>query len=118
MGSKSRQVREDQKTYWEDRLRERLSFLADKGVDAAQTSKDRAVRKIRARLRETNDRLAAIENREKRSQAMARVKEEKQSAPKKKKARGRKEAEQPPEMSKRQQKKKKKREDKGRSSEG
>jgi len=118
MGSKSRQVREDQKAYWENRLQERLSSLADKGVDAARTSKDRAVRKIRARLRETKDRLTAIEELEKRDRAMAGVKEEKQSAPGKKKGKARKEAEQPPEMSKRQQKKKKKQEEKGRVSEG
>ena len=83
MASKSKIVRLDQKTYWEEKLNARLSLLAEKGLDLQKAAKDETVRKVRAKIRETEDRLRAIEAREKKLEEMARLKAEKQSLPKK-----------------------------------
>ena len=109
MGSKSKQVRQYQKDYWGKKLEERLSVLAEKGVEPEKVARDASVRNLRAKLRETQGRLKTITEIEKKSEEMARAKAEKMSLPKREKKK--KEAEEAPEMSKRQQKKKKKKED-------
>ena len=110
MGSKSKEAREDQNAYWESKLKQRLSFLADKGVGSDKTAKDVTVRKIRARIRETEGRLRNIGDLEKKVEEMARIKAEKMAAPKEKKGKNKEETQQKTETSKRQQKKKKKKE--------
>ena len=114
MSSKSKQSREDQKVYWEEKLNQRISVLTEKGLDPTGIAKDGAVKQLRAKLRETHARLKAIADLEKKAEEMANLREEKkaaatQEASKKKKAAKEEAA---PEMSKRQQKKKKKLEEK------
>ena len=112
MTSKSREVRIEQKKYWETKLEQRLGVLAERGVETKSVVKDPAVKKIRAHLRETEARLKAITSLEAQAEEMARKKAEKAAAPKEKKGRKGKVKEETPEMSKRQQKRKKKKETK------
>jgi hypothetical protein len=108
MASKSKEARLDQRAYWEQKLSDRLSILGSRGVDSSRVNKDVAVRKIRARLRETQNRLNSIESLEKKIEGMARLKAEKMAAPKEDKVKKKKETADPAETSKRQQKKKQK----------
>ncbi|MBW2095912.1 MAG: hypothetical protein JRI80_13590 [Deltaproteobacteria bacterium] len=112
MASKSKEVRIEQKKYWETKLEQRLGALAEKGVDPKNAAKDPAVKKIRARLRETEARLKTITSLESKAEEMARKKAEKVAVPKKEKGRKGKAKQEAQEMSKRQQKKKKKKETK------
>ena len=113
MASKSKEVREDQKDYWQNKLNQRLSVLADRGLEPQRIAKDATVRKIRAKIRTSNARLKALVLLEKKVEELARIKSEKMVAPKKEKTKKQKELEKAPEISKRQEKKKKKVEGKG-----
>jgi hypothetical protein len=109
MPSKTRQTNLEQKTYWENRLSQRRSYLADQGVEKEGISKDSAVKMMRAKLRELGGRIAAIDALEKRTEELAAMKAEKLAAPKKEKGK-KAEAAEAPTVSKRQQKKSKKKE--------
>ena len=113
MPSKSEVARETQREYWQNKLNQRLSVLAEKELESSKIIKDATVRKMRAKIRETDGRLKAIADLEKKKEDMARLKAEKMAAPKEKKAGKKKEAAQTQGTSKRQQKKKKKTESKG-----
>lgn len=113
MPSKTKEVRLDQKHHWENQLKQRLSVLSEKGVKPKDASKDKAVRMIRAKMRETEARLRTIESMEKRSEELSKAKAEKASAPESKKERKKTKAPSEPETSKRQQKKQKKKTSKG-----
>jgi hypothetical protein len=110
MGSKGKEARLEQERYWDEKLKERVSLLAEKGLDADGIAKDVTVRKLRAKIRETGSRLRAIQGKEEKAEEMARTKAEKLAAPKVKKSGKKKETEEKPAESKRQQKKKKKKE--------
>ncbi len=112
MGSKTKPTRETQKTNWEIKLNQRISILAEKGIESEQIAKDPGVRKIRAKLRKTQGRLKAIADSEKKADELFRIKAEKKAGPKKEKGKKAKEQGKEPELSKRQQKKKKKKESK------
>jgi len=100
----------EQKRFWDGQLERRLSLLTGKGFDADGISRDATVRKLRAKIRETGQRLRAIEGKEQKAEKMAAVKAEKLAAPKIKKSDKKKLVEEQPAESKRQQKKKKKKE--------
>lgn len=112
MSSKSKNVRQDQKAQWELKLTQRVSMLAEKGLQPETIGKDAGVRMLRAKLRETGFRLKAISELEKRTEELAKIKAEKANIPKEKKGKKEKDAEQAPAASKRQQKKQKKKESK------
>jgi hypothetical protein len=109
MPSKTRQTNLAQKTYWEKRLNQRRSDLAQQGVEKDGISKDSVVKMMRAKLREVGGRLAAIDALEKRTEELATMKAEKLAAPKRDKGK-KAEAAEAPAVSKRQQKKSKKKE--------
>jgi len=111
MPSKTREARLDQKAFWEAKLNQRLSLLKEKGLESRPIAKDIAIKSLRAKLRETESRLNAIDALEKKVQDMARLKAEKMAIPKEGKAK-KKKGEEEPAVSKRQQKKKKKAEKK------
>lgn len=115
MPSKGKEERLEQKAYWERKLSQRLAQLKEEGVEPGKVVKDTVVKQIRARLRETNNRLETIANLEKKAQEMAAAKAEKLATPKVKKSK-KKDAEEEAE-SKRQQKKKKKKEKKAKKAE-
>jgi len=111
MPSKSKAARLNQKDSLENKLEQRLTVLAEKGLKPGEISKDANVRGIRAKIRERNARLTAISALEKKAEEMAGIKAEKEAAPKEEK--GKKKKEEAAETSKRQKKKKKKKEGKG-----
>ncbi len=113
MPSKTKEARLEQKAHFEKQLEERLSLLGEKGLDSKQITNDGAVKKLRAQLRKTNDRLKVIEAREQKAKEMAMAKAEKSAAPKEKQKASKKKPQQDEaEMSKRQKKKRAKKEEK------
>jgi len=97
----------------ENKLEQRLTVLAEKGLKPAEISRDADIKGTRAKIRKTNARLNTISALEKKAEEMARIKAEKAAMPKKEKANKKKEKEEAAEMSKRQQKKKKKKKKEG-----
>jgi len=112
MPSKSKTARLEQKAYWEEKLAQRLSALAEKGFPPEKIARDTAVKQLRARIRETGARLRVISEREKKAEEMARARAEKTAAPKMKKTKKTAEADAGGNVSKRQQKKQKKKAEK------
>ena len=112
MASKSKETRQEQKTYWEKKLDQRLSVLSDKGLEPGKISKEASVKKIRAKIRKTGGRLKVINSLEMKVAEMARTKAEKLTGPKKEKVQKGEESEEISAESKRQQKKKRKMEGK------
>ena len=110
MASKDKASRLAQMDYWEDQLNQRLALLAEKDVAPEKIAKDSEIKKIRAKIRETRDRLEAIEAKEKKLEKMVEARAEKGARPKKSKKK--KKEEEGSAESKRQQKKKKKKEKK------
>jgi len=108
MPSKSKEARLEQKIFWEEKLKQRLDVLAENGVDPRKSPKDRTVKKIRAKLRDTETRLNTIGTQEKKIEEMAVKKAEKLAAPKEKKTKKKVAEEVKGAESKRQKKKKKK----------
>jgi hypothetical protein len=82
MGIKQKQTQIRQKSYFEQQLKDRLSFLSGKGIEAARADKDPIVKKIKAGLRAVNNRLRLIAAHGKRTEEMAKVKAEKAAAAK------------------------------------
>ncbi len=80
MGLKRKQMHLRQKAYYEQELKDRLSFLAGKGIKPPQADKDTLIRKLRANIRAVNNRLRLIEASEKRTEEMAKIKAERASA--------------------------------------
>ncbi len=112
MASKEKAVRLEQKVRWEEKLNQRLSLLADKGAGSEKISKDTTVKQLRAKIRETDKRLRAIEEKQKKIEEMAKIKAEKLAVPKKEQGKKGKTSKDQPADSKRQEKKKKKKEKK------
>jgi hypothetical protein len=83
MGSQQKQTQTRQKAEFERRLKDRLSLLSKKGIESPKVDKDPLVKKLRAKIRANNDRLNAIAAIEKRTEELARIKEEKAAAPRK-----------------------------------
>lgn len=109
MASKDKEARIEQKRYWEAKLKQHLGKLAEEGVDNAASATDATVRKIRAKIRETEARLKTVDAMGIKAEELARKKAEKLAAPKEDKGKKKKKADQEtPVMSKRQAKKKKK----------
>lgn len=112
MPSKAKEARLEQKSQTEVKLNERLALLAERGLGPQAAAKDRTIRKLRADLRKANERLQAIEGKEKQIEDLSRAKEEKNKEPKKEKDKKKSDEEVQPEVSKRQQKKLEKQKDK------
>ena len=73
MASKDKESRLAQMDYWEEQLKQRLARLAEKDVAPEAIAKDMEVKKFRAKVRDTRDRLAVIEEREKKLEEMAKA---------------------------------------------
>ena len=80
MASEAKETRSEQMLYWEGQLKQRLTLLTEKGVESKKISKDATVRKLRAKIRDTDKRLQAIQQKEKKVAEMARIKAEKLAA--------------------------------------
>jgi len=81
MGSKRKQMLMQQRASFEQTLQERLSFLSGKGVRSPKADKDTIVRKLKADIKAVNNRLRTVAANDKRSEEMAKIKAERESAP-------------------------------------
>ena len=88
MGLKRKQMLMRQKASIEQKLQDRLSFLAGKGIVSPKAEKDTLVRKLQANIRAMNRRLRLIADNEKRTEEMAKIKAERAAAPLKEKEGG------------------------------
>ncbi|MHB8053803.1 MAG: hypothetical protein ACYDH3_00915 [Candidatus Aminicenantales bacterium] len=94
MESKRKQIHMRQKALFEQKLKDRLSFLAGKGIKSPKADRDTLARKWKADLKAVNKRLSLMAEHEKRSEEMAKIKAERaaaprvEEAPKKEKERG------------------------------
>lgn len=82
MGLRRKHILVRQKANFEHKLRDRLSFLSEKGIKSPQADKDTLVRNIRADIKAVNRRLRLIAENEKRTAEMAKIKAERAAAPK------------------------------------
>jgi hypothetical protein len=80
MGLKQKEMHLRQKAYFEQGLKDRLSFLAGKGIDPLKADKDTLVRGLKANIRAVNYRLNMIAANAKRTEEMAKIKAEKAAA--------------------------------------
>ena len=83
MGSRRKQILMRQKASFEGKLRDRLSFLSEKGIKSPKADKDTLVRKWQAEIRAANKRLRLVADSEKRTEEMAKTKAERAAAPRK-----------------------------------
>jgi len=81
MGFKRKQMLMQQRASFEQTLQERLSFLSGKGVQSPKVDKDTIVRKLKADIKAVNNRLRTVAGNDKRSEEMAKIKAERESAP-------------------------------------
>jgi hypothetical protein len=83
MGSMRKQMLMQQKASFEQTLTERLARLAGKAEKSLKPDKDTIVRKLKADIRAVRNRLKTIDEIEKRTEEMARIKVERAAAPRK-----------------------------------
>ena len=80
MGLKRKEMQLRQKAYFEQKLKDRLSFLSGKGTEPPKVDKDTIIRKLKANIRAVNNRLRLIADNEKRTEEMAKIKMERAAA--------------------------------------
>jgi len=85
MGLKRKQMLTQQQAYFEHQLKDRLAFLAKKGIKSPQADKDTLVRKLKADVRAVKNRLRVIADNDKRTEEMAKIKAERAAAPQREK---------------------------------
>jgi len=107
MSSESRETRLKQKAVWESKLQKRLALLAQKALDAKQTERDAVVRELKSKIRQSQQRLGAIDASEKRTADLAATKAERLAKPKEEAPKAKKGAPEPPPEPKAKKKKKK-----------
>jgi len=83
MGLRRKQMLIQQQAYFEDKLKDRLSFLSGKGIKSPRADKDTLVRKLQADIRAVKNRLRVIVDNEKRTEEMAKIRVERAAAPQK-----------------------------------
>jgi peptidoglycan hydrolase CwlO-like protein len=91
MGLKQKQMKLRQKAYFEQQLKDRLSFLSGKGIVSPKADKDPLVRKLKADIRAMKNRLKLVADNEKKMEELARIKAEKAAAALKEKESGKSE---------------------------
>jgi hypothetical protein len=106
MASESRETRLKQKTEREVKLNKRLALLADKGMDEKKIAQDVLVKALKAKLKESQARLRAIDATEKRTAELAAIKAERLAKPKEEAPKAKKVEEPPPEAKPKKKKKK------------
>jgi len=77
MPSKSKEVRIEQRRVLEKQLNLRLEKLAGKGISAAKIQSDPQVKKLKAKIREANLRIAVFEKHVSRTAQLAQAREQK-----------------------------------------
>lgn len=108
MGSKQKETVLEQKSYFEAKLKERRSYLAEKGIDPQKIAKDQVLKKIKSKIRKMTARLEALDKIKRKTEELEKIKAERLAAPPKQKGKKAKESEEEPETGKEKKKKKKK----------
>lgn len=86
MSSKSKDVRIEQRRVLEKKLDLRFQLLAQKGTGKEKAENDPLVKNLKAKIRETNTRIKAVEKIDKLNEDLAQAKLQKLAAPKKEEA--------------------------------
>lgn len=107
MTSERRETRLKQKAQWEEKLKKRLALLAENGIEEKRIGRDTLVRELKAKIKESDARVKAIDAKEKRTADLAAKKAEKLAAPKEEAPKKKKAEEPPPEAKAKKTKKKK-----------
>jgi hypothetical protein len=81
MGLKRKQMQMRQKAFFEQKLKDRLSFLSEKAIVSPKADKDTLVRKLKANIRAVNNKLRLVADEEKRAEEMAKIKAERAAPP-------------------------------------
>ncbi len=81
MGSNRKQAQMERKAYFERQLKDRRTFLSEKGIETSKINKDTILKKLRANIDAINVRLKTIANFEKRTEELAKAKADKAAAP-------------------------------------
>jgi hypothetical protein len=106
MASQSRETRQKQKAEGEVKLQKRLAFLGEKGFDEKKIARDVLVKELKAKIKESQVRLRAIDANETRTAGLAAVKAERLAKPKEEAPKPKKAAEPAPEAKAKKKKKK------------
>ncbi len=102
----SRETRLKQKAEWEVKLQKRLALLGEKGFDEKKISRDVGVKELKAKIKESQVRVRAIDAKDKRTEELAAIKAERLAKPKEEAPKAKKAAEPPPEAKPKKKKKK------------
>ena len=84
MGLKRKQTLMRQKAYLEQKLQDRVSFMAKKEIKSLKPDRDTIVRKWKADIKALNKRLQWIADNDKKTEELAKMKADRAAAPKKK----------------------------------
>jgi hypothetical protein len=101
-----RDTRLRQKAEWEVKLQKRLALLGAKGFDAQKIARDVGIKELKAKIKESQVRLRAIDAAEKRTAELAAIKAERLAKPKEEAPKAKKKEEPPPETKPKKKKKK------------
>jgi hypothetical protein len=77
MGSNRKPAQMERKAYFERQLKDRMSFLSEKGIESAKIKKDTILKKLRANIDSLNARLKSIASSEVKTEVLAKTKAEK-----------------------------------------
>ncbi len=80
MTAKGRETRLSQKAEWEGKLQKRLALLGEKGFDEKKIARDVGIKELKAKIKESQVRLRAIDANEKRTAELAAIKAERLAA--------------------------------------
>ena len=94
-----------QKAEWEVKLKKRLALLGATGLDEKKIARDVGIKELKAKIKESQVRLRAIDATEKRTAELAAIKAERLAMPKEE-AKPKKKEEPPPEAKPKKKKKK------------
>jgi hypothetical protein len=82
MGSNRKQAQIERKAYFERHLKDRMSFLSEKGIESPKINKDTILKKLRANIEAINARLKTIAGYEEKTAELAKTKAEKAASQK------------------------------------
>ncbi len=102
----SRETRLKQKAEWEVKLKKRLALLGEKGFDEKKIARDVGIKELKAKIKESQVRLRAIDATDKRTTELAAAKAERLAKPKEEAPKAKKAEEPPPEAKPKKKKKK------------
>ncbi len=101
-----RDTRLRQKAEWEGKLKKRLALLGTKGLDEKKIARDVGIKELKAKIKESDLRLRAIDATDKRTAELAAIKAERLAQPKEETPKAKKKEEPPPEAKPKKKKKK------------